>query len=240
MAQLQIGPVAGLPALQNFEVQSQDSTGNLVQDGIRDLAPVIGLLKHPLVGRAAELHVQTVQVGSHLVGVDGAAIGDDYTVIAPFVPKNVLHEVTVGVDPLVVHLVVGGHDGPWVPLLDGDFKGPEVDLPEGALADNGVGPHAVIHSPGKCRDQGIDDAARQHDDPGHRNRQHHGILNELGHEIHRGQNDAEINHDEDGAGPEGRLGEDSEVQDWFIKLQLTSCIKDEYDDADGKKTEHPW
>lgn len=144
MAQLQIGPVAGLPALQDFEVQSQDSTGNLVQDGIRDLAPVIGLLKHPLVGRAAELHVQTVQVGFHLVGVNGAAIGDDYTVIAPFVPKNVLHEVTVGVDPLVVHLVVGGHDGPWVPLLDGDFKGPEVDLPEGALADNGVGPHAVI------------------------------------------------------------------------------------------------
>ena len=109
-----------------------------------------------------------------------------------------------------------------------------------AQASKQLGPHAVIHSPGKCRDQGIDDAARQHDDAGHGNGKHHGVLDELRHEIHRGQNDAEIKHDEDGAGPEGRLGEDSEVQDWFIKLQLTSCIKDEHDDADGKKTEHPW
>ena len=37
-------------------------------------------------------------------------------------------------------------------------------------ASKQLGPHAVIHSPGKCRDQGIDDAARQHDEPGHRNR----------------------------------------------------------------------
>lgn len=63
----------------------------------------------------------------------------DQTVISPFLPEQLLHQIAAfrGVD--TVEQIVGGHQGGGITFPDTDLKAPDIDLPEGTFADMTVG-----------------------------------------------------------------------------------------------------
>ena len=70
--------------------------------------------------------------------VDGAAIGDDITLEAPFLAKDSGEQAAAAAAGLAIEAVVGAHDGISSAFLYSHFKLREVGLAEVALVRPGI------------------------------------------------------------------------------------------------------
>ena len=76
--------------------------------------------------------------------VDGAPVGDNHALVAPFFFEDLGEELFMLGAPHGVHLVIGAHDARGVALFHGDLKGTEIDLPHGAFIHVGAGVYTVF------------------------------------------------------------------------------------------------
>ena len=86
--------------------------------------------------------------GGGVLGLDAGQgghhpVGHHQALEAPLIPQAVHNQVAALGGVLPVEQVVGGHQGMGLALLDGNLKALEIDVPQGPLADVGVGEHAV-------------------------------------------------------------------------------------------------
>jgi hypothetical protein len=112
--------------------QPEDALYLLVDPCLRDRSGANGLaeLVAPELRRPGHLDIETAEAGCDRV-VDGAPVGDDDTVEAPFRPQEVV-EHRMRRQVCAVQLVVGAHDRPRVCLPDGELEGKEIDLAQRA------------------------------------------------------------------------------------------------------------